>query len=385
MPETPDFTPVELPEIALTPTLTVNATIDFAQGAKRKIMGDYTGTFGTPGEQTDVKGLQDAVQDISYFVDESSGRRRYIVVSETTRIYDALGVLAAKTEVFHYYAKGYVPVRVVEKHWVLTNLPGQTEKLMTLISVKTTLQRHCKKPMNLSMTSELFEGLVMYEEIEKNGVVYKTDPMVLAEVLRADTTQSVIDTKPGTYQRLLEMTISERTTTISRADDELLLKREHTYDHLTGHARFNSQILENPMRDRNKVKSDHKFRKEYHDGPGKLVGGYGPCYHPAKTIHHDDICTETLADQIADRVFKRKNIDKNHEWSIKIPFPVPIESLAMVIALPDFKAYVNGVLTTIPGGDYVLKSVAESFSYNEVRSNVVDPQPETTLVVRKRY
>ena len=143
-------------------------------------------------------------------------------------------------------------------------------------------------------------------------------------------------------------------------------------------------MLDNPQRDRTKVRGDHIFRKEYFDGPGKVISGYGPCYHPPKTIHHDDIVTEELADKVAARAFARKNIRKNHEWTVTVPFPLPIESVACLVALPDFPSRINGELVTVPGGDFVLMRVTEDFMFHG-RGNQARLTVGTTLTVRAKY
>jgi hypothetical protein len=63
---------------------------------------------------------------------------------------------------------------------------------------------------------------------------------------------------------------------------------------------------------------------------------------------------------------------------------VPIESLATIVTLPEFQARVNGQLVAVPGGDFVLKSVSENFSFDG-DGNRVNMNVETTLVVRAKY
>jgi len=383
-PEPPDYTPVEIPEIELASDLDIEVSRTFSDKLKYKQMGEIDQPFGLPGEEIEPKSLKHQIHYMHFHIDESEGRRKYITVGETTKSYDSNDVEVARKVITYKYGKGFVPVRTIEKDYVYTNMPGTADKQLHLVGTKTTVQRHCRRPLNLTLTEEIFEGLVLYETVEVDGGEYKVDPQSLSDILRADTTRSIIETDPDTKQGTLEMTIRERTTTIFRSHDDILIKHESTHDRLTNYTRTNSQILDNPQRDRKKVKTDHMLRKEYFDGPGKSIGGYGPCYHPPKTIHHDDISTEALADKVASRAFARKNIEKNHEWTIKIPFPVPIESIASVVALPEFQARANGQLITVPGGDFVLKQVTESFSFDGHGSQV-ELNAETTLTVRARY
>lgn len=383
-PEAPDYTVVDIPEIALAATLDVEVGRTFSDKLKFKQMDTYAGTFGIPGEEVQPKGIKSTTHTMHFYVDEQYGRRKYVTVGETINSYDYSDIEVARKVTEYKYGKGYVPVRTIEKEYAYFNMPGTETKDLHLVNCKTTFQRHCKKALNLTLTEEIFEGLVLYENVTIDGTEYKTDPMILGDVLRSDPTRSMVETDEDTKQATLEMTLSEKQTAIFRTHDDILIKHEQTHDELTNYTRHNSQILENPQRDRNKVKADHIFRKEYFDGPGKLIGGYGPCYHPVKTINHEDICTEAIADQVAARAFARKNVDSNDEWSVTLPFPVPIESIATVVALPDFVAQVKGTAVTVSGGDFVLTKVMERFNYSG-DGNAVQLRPETVLTVRKRY
>jgi hypothetical protein len=380
----PDYTPLEIPEVDLSTNLTLEVSRTFSDKTKFKQMGEYGGPFGLPNEQIEPTGIKDQVHQLSFHVDESEGRRNYVTVGEIIKSYGYDDVEVARKEVEYKYGKGLVPVRTIEKDYVYTNLPGTDIKSLHLISTKTTVQRHCRKALNLTLTEEIFEGLVLYETAEVDGTEYKVDPMVLADLLRCDTTRGIIETDPDTKQAVLEMTLSEKTTSIFRTHDEILIKHESIHDRLTDHTRTSSQILNNPVRDRKKLKADHIFRKEYFSGSGKLIGGYGPCFHPPKTIHHDDIATEALADKVAARAFARKNVESNSEWTVRIPFPLPVESVASIVTLPSFEATVNGQLVTVPGGDFILMKARESFRYYGT-NNIINLSVETALTVRAKY
>lgn len=382
LPEEPDYTPIEIPEVALEADTTLEASRTFRAATAYKQMGEYSGQFGLPGEQISPKGMKKEVRTINLAKIEQEGRRRYVPIDEEIKYYDSDDTLVAKTTLNHYYSKGLIPLRTVEKQYVYCNMPGEESKDLHLLSTKTTLQRQVIKPLNLTLTEELFEGLVLYETVTVDGTPHKVDPMVLAEVLRGDTTGDMIDTSPDTAQATLEMTLSERSTSISRTDDDILIKHELTHDKLTGITRTNSQILENPLRDRNRLKADHVFRKEYFDGAGRMIGGFGPCYHVPVQTHHDDICTDALADRVAQRAFARKNTNgtNNPAWDIRLPFPLPIDNLAVSVVLPDFQARVNGELVTVSGGEFVLIKVTESFACSG-KGNVVNLDAETVLSV----
>lgn len=381
--EEPDYTPIEIPEVHLDADTTIESSRALKTSSYKQ-MGEYDGSFGVPGEQVTPVGLATETRTMNLKKIEKEGRRRYLTISETIQHHNKNGTLVAKTVINHYYSKGLQPLRTVERHYARFNMPRTDVKELHLLQTKTTLQRQVVKPLNLTLTEEIIEGLVLHEESSYQGQVYKDNPQILSDVLRSDTMEQVIDASPNANQWTLEMTLSERSTEISRIDDNTLIKRELTHDKLTDITRINSQILENPLRDRNTLKSDHIFRKEYFDGSGTMIGGYGPCYHPPGTIHHDDICTEELADQVAERALSRKSNSStnNPTWDITIPFPVPIENLGVIVTLPDFQARVNGELVTVSGGDYVLRKVDERWSYRDRGSNRVDLDAETVLSVR---
>ena len=270
----------------------------------------------------------------------------------------------AKHVTTYTYASGFKIIRTVEDEYVRCNLPGSSEKALRKVRTKTTVQDTFVKPLNLSLTSEIIEGLILYDEDEKDGVPFKASPRVFADELSQDTDEDAIEDDENTTQKTLEDTISKRTTHIGRTHDNVLIKRDVTYNKLTGFTKTQSQILDNPKKDAGDLRNDDIFRKEYHpDGSGVAINGL-TCYHPPKTINHSDIDNETIADAIAERAFNRKTQEANDEWAIDIPVPWIPEYIGTIVTLPDFQVYVNDSLVTVSGGDFVLRQAELTFAFD---------------------
>lgn len=382
--EEPDFTPVKLSAIPLSVGKTITTSRDFTKARNHKTFGEYTGEFGLPGEAESKKRLSSQSQETRFHVDETEGRKRYIPVGETIHFYDEDSTEVAKTEITYTYAKGFKPIKCVEDEYVLCHLPGVAVDSLQKVRSKITLQDQFVKPLDLTITTELVEGLILYEVIEQDGTPYKVDPQIFADIVRNDTTGDAVDTDPDTTQDTLSMTINERTTTIHRTFDDILIKRDQDYNRLSGHVKTQSQILENPIREPEDISGKNTFRREYHpDGSGESINGL-TCYHPPKTIHHDDICSEAISDQIAERAFYRKYLDQNDEWTVEIPVPFLPQMLAFKVQLPDFQVRVNGALVTVSGGDFMLRQASETFEFKG-KGNHTEATAVTTLTVRERY
>ncbi|MFH1114801.1 MAG: hypothetical protein V1792_12875 [Pseudomonadota bacterium] len=377
----PDMTPTKLAAIPLEPDRTVETSHDFSVATDHKTMSDYSGEFGLPGEEITPRNLQYQVQQTAYYTDESSGRTRYVPTNETIRTFDSDGAEVAKTVVTYTYARGFKPVKTVEEEHVRCRMPGTEQKQLHKVRSKITLQDQFIKPLNLALTTEIVEGVVLYEEVLHQGEVYKVDPRVFADVVRNDTSGDAVESDPDTPQKTLEMTINERATFISRTHDNILIKRDQDYNKLTGHVKTQSQILENPLRDKGSIRYENQFRKEYHpEGSGVLVNGM-ECYHAPEKIHHDDITTERIADGIALRAFISKGVERNDEWTLRIPVPFLPRIPAVAVRLPDFTVRVNGTSVTVPGGDYILGKATERFSFSGEDAQVL-MEAETVLEVR---
>jgi hypothetical protein len=172
------------------------------------------------------------------------------------------------------------------------------------------------------------------------------------------------------------MTTNIKTTKVDRIDDDTLVQRILDYDVLADDLKVSRQIIENPLRDELEAESEEEiFRAEFNDGSGQLIGGYGPCYHPPVTVHHDDIDTQTIAQKIADRIFARKS-ERNTTITIKSPVPIPFTTMSCQIQLPSRAYAVDGSPITITGGTYTLRSVQEK---------ITPKGTEQTIVVRSDF
>lgn len=379
----PDMTPTRLAAIPLQPDRTVETSHDFSSAVHHKSMGDYSGQFGMPGEENTKKDLKYQTQQTAYYTDESQGRKRYVPLKETIHTFDSDDTEVAKTIVSYTYARGFKPIKTVEDEYVLCHLPGTEQMDLHKVRSKITLQDQFIKPLNLSLTTELVEGIVLYEEVMHEGDVYKVDPQIFADVVRGDTSGDAVETDPDTPQKTLEMTLNERSTYISRTHDNILIKRDQDYNRLSGHVKTQSQILENPLRDERSVKYEDRFRKEYHPaGSGALINGI-TCYHPPLTIYNDDITSEQIADQIAQRAFVHRHVQRNDEWTLRIPVPFLPRMLATTVRLPDFEVLINDSPVAVPGGDFMLTEATENFSFAGDGTEV-QMEAETVLVVKAK-
>ncbi|MDQ7785717.1 MAG: hypothetical protein RDU20_22745 [Desulfomonilaceae bacterium] len=382
--EEPDMTPVKLAAIPLEADRTIETSHDFSYAAHHKTMGDYSGQFGMPGEEITRRNLKYQTQETAYHRDESQGRTRFVPLCETVRTFDEDDAEVAKTVVTYTYAAGFKPIKTVEDEHVRCRMPGTDRMELHKVRSKVTLQDLFIKPLNLSLTTEIVEGLVLYEETVQDGEVYRVDPQIFADVVRGDTSGDAIDTDPDTPQRTLAMTLNERSTYISRTHDNILIKRDQDYNRLSGHVKTQSQILENPLRDKGSIRYEDLFRKEYHaPAAGAVIHGL-TCYHRPRTIHHDDITNEEIADRIAVRAFIRKNIERSDQWTLRIPVPFLPRTTAATVRLPDFTVRVNGAPVTVPGGEFLLAEATETFSFTG-DSGEVRMEAETILTVRAKY
>ncbi len=379
----PDMTPTKLAAIRLEADRTIETSHDFSDAVHHKTMSDYSGEFGLPGEEITPRNLKYQAQQTAYYTDESEGRKRYVPISETIRTFDADDSEVAKTVVTYTYARGFKPVKTVEEEYVRCRMPGTDQMQLHKVRSKITLQDQFIKPLNLTLTTEIVEGVVLYEEAVHEGEVYKVDPQIFADVVRGDTSGDAIETDSDTPQKTLEMTINERSTFISRTHDNILIKRDQDYNKLTGNVKTQSQILENPLRGTGNLRYENQFRKEYHpSGSGALINGI-TCYHSPETIHHDDITTEQIADGIAQRAFTCKRVERNNEWTVRIPVPFLPRMSAAAVRLPDLTVRINGTPMTVPGGDFILREATEHFSFSGDGAQV-QMEAETILVVRAK-
>lgn len=387
--EPPNFTPVEVPVVDLATDKWVDINLNIAAKEKVQGRGNYDGTFGlpdTPEYRTPLKVVRQ-VQRIGYHIYRDADRNeKYIPMEEQTLFYDAYGIVVGKTVIKHYYSKALKPVRTIEEDYAYCNMPGSSDKGLHLLRVKATYNDQFVKPLNQSSTVEIINDTILFEWAKhKDGRKYRVNPRPMLDLVRQDYSKSVISTDEKTAQDTLQMTSHERKTEIFRTHDDVLIKRDYDFDRLSDAFKSTSQVLENPNRDKPKTtKKDNTFRVEFFDGPGKMIGGYGPCYHPPKTVNHDDICDVATAQKIANRVFARKNLGQNLSVTVKTPVPIPFLGMTTIIRLGAFTRTINGEEITVPEADYVLRGITENISY-EGAGNTQELKYEQTLSLRTRF
>lgn len=383
--EDPDFTTVELPEVPLSDDLTVATHGDLSGNAKFKTLSEYTGNFGTPDDYYVVEHASQAYQTTHYHRERTGAVTKYTPLTDETLIYDGANQLVGKTENVYKYGPGKKIIRTIEKEYLYCPFPGSDQYDMRLLRVKTTCQDQFVRSLNLTLTSEFIEEVVLYYEEVIDGKTYKTNPMPMLDAIKNDPSRSAIDKDPNTKQKTLEMTTHWRKTFISRTDDSVLIKRDIDYSPLTGAQKVQSQILDNPMRYEKRKDPDHVYRKEFFNVKyqGKYFGSYGPCYHKPRTVNHDDISTDDLALKLANRAFAYEVLLSNHITTVKVPVPIPLDTTLLRVTLPDFTWMLNGEEVTVPGGVHFLKQIKETFGF-EGEGSTAELKYEQILTLRMK-
>jgi hypothetical protein len=390
--EEPDYTPVEIPCQEFEPTITVRSSFQQDDMSKFKQWGDYSGAFGTPPDDWTVKKPTEHEHFIYYHEYRDGNQNKRIPVREKTQDSNAEGPVS-KVMTKHYYSPDKKKItKTVEEYYFVTNMPGKgKEKKMEKLRVKTTLQNYVVKPLNLTLTKEMIEDIVIYvefvQQIEGRPTTIKDDPKPMLEALKANA--NYVDTRPTTKQKTMEMTTYYKFTYIDRCDDNTLIKNEVICNVLQKNLpQINSQILDNPHKDDIKGQAnntDNVYREEFKDlaySNGYHMGQYW-CFHPARTVNHDDICTYEIAKGISDRIFLRKHLAEQESlWEITVQTPVPIllNWVAIKVLLPDITRNVNGMDVTIPASTFFLKKVTYNIA-SSGKGNTVRCDFNQTLVV----
>lgn len=392
--EEPDYTPVTIPEVSLPVTETLTIPIQMRGLLEQLQLPDQTSNFGDPDNPVVPASLGRSEQVLKNYVVRNPVRGdKRVPLEIETRVYDQSDEMIGKHLVQHYYSAGLKPVRTVETHYTLCPFPGSTSWELRPLSYKTTLQNKYIKPLNMTLTSILTEKVILYETATKGGVTYKDDPQPMIDLLRTDFLREAIETDADTKQDTLTMPTEFKTTGIYRLHDDILIKTDITMRIIPKQVDFNSEILTNPVPGISIQVKDAVWRREYYRkatspyfttdpsaGSGKLVGGLR-CYRNAKTINHQDICTEATGEQLAKRIFRSEDVDDKKDINIRMPIPYPWEGVDYKIRLPNWTASVNGSTVTVPGGDYVMISWEESGSFDG-DGNIIESKVEQRLTVR---
>lgn len=347
-------------------------------------------TFGDPENPLVPKHVQDGVTRSHYKIVQDKGGIQYYPTSQVTEFFGADGVVG-KTEVYYTYSESWKLIHTVEDEHLICKWPREDNEQLRKLRTKVTYQNPQAKGIDTTSTSETITEAVLFTwNKSSNGEWYRNLSGPLADLLRQNTNVDLIDTRSTSMQDVEFITTHYKGTYIGRETPEVLVKRDFDVAAIPGAARMNSQILENPQQEEiqnlKNVRKDNQFRREYfRTGTGKLIGNV-TCYHPPITITHDDITTDTQAEMIRDRVWaKAKNLGVDAvEVTVETPVPLIVEDVTTAIKLPPFKVYVNGVLTTIPGGSYYLKDDQWQFSVDG-QGNQVDLKSSQRLTVRNPY
>lgn len=344
-----------------------------------KQMGSYTGSFEEGDDEYTVSAVTRTRHTNYYNVDSQTQRRKLVRAVVDTVLSD--GTLVAKETRTHYHGPNGRPVKTIIKEEGLVPVPGQSSPQWKHYRNRIILQNRFVKGLNLTLTSEIVEGLVLYEETDSGD---KVSPISLWDIRRADKTRTAVDKDSETTQQLMEMTTNYRWTIFDREDDKTLWQIIYDYDVLTGEVKATPQVLDNPIKDEPEQDSEEiPFRKEYHPvGSGKTIGTYGTCYHTPKTISHRDLTTEAQLDAVAERVLGKRG-SRQITATITTNIPIPIQSLGILVALPQLSYDVDGSSVDVPSGDYVLREVREDITFSETLEGPVEYQFKQVLVCRR--
>jgi hypothetical protein len=366
--------PITIQEVPVEPNLTVITETNLNDRLSPYQRSDvYTGQIGKTGKGgfTPDK-LQNEYRITQYRVEGTSGRKKYVPVQEDVFLYGTKGIVS-KHVMNHYYGEHYKPIRTKEQEYVYDEAPPRDMKAgLSLVREKTVIQDQFVKSLNLTLTSEIVDQIVVYDEVTTGGETTKNDPVPYMDIKRQDYSRDALTSgaaKPSNPQRTMWMTTDIKRTFISRTDEDLLLKVDQNYLVLQRVVKTNSQPLENPHKDVKESAKDREFRREYYMtasggltndpqlGNGKIIGQYGKCYHQPTTISHPDITTDEDAEKVAKRAFAKSANGSDSAYTVTIDTPVPIllDSVGIGMDLEDMLWSDRGDTYIVPGGSFVLK------------------------------
>jgi hypothetical protein len=383
--EQPNYSVVDIPANLLSVDVTVPISTNIT-GKDTGVSQDYTGFFGIPGTPEYRNPLRAVRQTLTqgYHKRRTSRGYQWILVGETTVFYNAYDVAVGKVVATHYHSPGYKPVKTIEKNYVYTNLPGSSSRAMELVRVKCTYNDQFVVPLKQAFTTEIVYDLVIfYWTRHTDGKEYRVSPAPILDLIGQDYSKTAIPESDTTKADTLWMMTNIRKTEISRTHEDVLLKRDLNYAILSEALKVQSQILENPMKDKTSNQDQPQKWEFFLPGGGKVINGIR-CYHSPKTIQHDDVDNYTLAKKIVDRIFYRRGIPSTVELTVNSPVPIPAIPLASIVRVAEFTRLVNGVETTIPEADYVLKSIEESVSVSG-KGNDKEFKYSQNLKVKTRF
>lgn len=371
--EYPDMTPRTIPKYNWTPNSVVTSESKTDKIISRAEMPNYTGTLGVGDDEFSVTPIERFVTTQERYIGSDSVKgQQEVLLKETVDTIDNTGAVVHRVQVEHFFSQDFQPVGSTEKEWIYTNPPGTSNKSLMLAKIKNTDQQYYISALKLAMTTEHIQEQILADKVS-NGK--RDNANSLVGIKRIDRTRTAVDKNQNTNQMLFWMDTHFSTTFIDRTSDGTLLKRKIDYDLIAGTGKMSSQILHNPNPDVNKSTGD-PFRREYTNGDPVLIGEF-ECYRKSTTISHQDICTDEIAEALAERAFYRRSQDVKN-MSVKTSLPIPIGTLPVKVILHQLQRNIDissaedaSTLTVaLPpvssggGGDaeFFLKSITEKFS-----------------------
>ena len=371
----PDLTPRRIPKFDWSPNCTLVNEAKTGDILSKRDKPDYSGSFGTGDDAFTVTPVQTirSTQQRYRGADATKGSQD-VLLKETVDTIDNAGQVVHRVQTEHFYSQDFQPVGSVEREHIYTNLPGSRWSALTEAKVKTTDQEYYVAGLKLAMTTEMVQEQVIYDQVKSGSTTYRDNPNPLQGIKRIDRTRTFVDKSNKTNQYVMWMTTHFSRTFIDRSSDGTLLKRKIDYDVLTGTAKMDSQILQNPSPEENKSTGD-PFRREYFDGTPVTIGGYS-CRRKSTTISHQDISSDDIAEALRDRAFYRRSADIR-SMTVKTSLPIPIGTIPVKVIVNELPREVNSTedsgteelrypTSSSSGGsgdqEYFLKTVTEKFS-----------------------
>jgi hypothetical protein len=363
---------------------------------QHKKLGAYNGPWGKSEEiEYNIKHLGKNVHRLEYFKSKVEPGEKWKVLRHIVKTYFEDGELKSKLTMENHYGRFDQIIGSETTFESKFRLPG--EALDSQPQMRT-IQNHIIKAnrfvvgVNTALTSELTEGLVLYEEDSKGN---KLDPVPLMNLLQQDWSRTAVDWKEDTKQDVEECDIKAKSEFVHRGDLDTILWITVEYDYLSdAPPRWGVKSIKNPLDSGiNSTSEKIPFIRNYYEGEGKMIGTYGPCYRRPVTISHDDIQTDEIAEALADRAFGRRGPGDTgetlKELDIKLATPLPIESIAIVATMPSVSYTVrkpDGDVdsVTVPAADHIVRRYSEDISY----TGNLDSRKlgfDATLTVRSKF
>lgn len=325
----------------------------FSFGEGNKMLGDYTGGFNTANaeEQRRPKYVYRAEQ--WYISPTNDGM---YLIREMDESFDEKGIIHAHS-VRYVYGAGYKLIYTSEKEYGLIQKPGEPFKEFMMTRHTVTDQSWMIDGLERACTVEITEEPVVITEVydAASGKYIKCGPVPINRSQEQGRTSK----NPAANQKLIDMTTKKRVTKMNRACKGVLAQVTSEYDTISQTMKVSPQFLRDPRTKTNDERTQYRYEAFM---PGQSV------FHKMITIEHPDICSDTIAQAICDRIFVKSAIGlRKKEITIEPIIPVPFGDTNFSVVIPSvWSSSLTGEATItkkhITGGTYIVSKIDESCS-----------------------